>query len=108
MKVIIAKVIVTIVALCSLPKFDQVVSKIRSEKLRYTLSFLVYAILLGVSIYFRMKVLRAICILVILSDALKIIVNAHVRQELEEKQRQQDKKDRIVYTLKESEYREIN
>ena len=108
MKVIIAKGIVTMVTLCSFPKFDKVVSKIRSEKLRYALSFLVYTIVLGVSIYFRMKVLRAICILVILSDVLKIIAIVRLRQELEEKQRQQDEKDGIVYTLNESEYQEIN
>lgn len=106
------KIIITIVALCGMQKFDEVVSKIRCERLRYTLNFLVYAVVLGASIYFRMKVLRAICIVVILSDVLKIITIARLRkkraQELEEEQRQQDERDGVVYTLKESEYRELN
>lgn len=106
------EVIITIVALCSMQKFDEVVSKIRYEKLRYALNFIMYAVVLGASIYFKMKVLCTICIVVILSDVLKIIVIARWRKrsgkELEEEQRKQDERDGVVYTLKETEYREIN
>lgn len=93
-------------------KFDEVVSKIRYEKLRYALNFIMYAIVLGASIYFKMKVLTTICIVVILSDVLKIIVITCCRKrrakELEEERRKQDERDGVVYTLKETEYREVN
>lgn len=104
--------IITVVALFSMLMFDKVVSKIRSIKLRYALSFLMYTVALGFSIYFRMKVLTIICIMVILGNILEIVWYMRLRKirakELEEEQREQDERDGVVYTLKESEYRELN
>lgn len=103
------KEIITIVALCGMQKFDEVVSKIRCEKLRYALNFLMYAIVLVISIYFKMKLLPTICLMAILGDVLKIIaLRKKKAKEMEEEQRRKDERDGVVYTLKESEYREID
>ena len=106
------EVIITMATIYGMVKFDGLVSKIRSIKLRYALSFLMYTVALGFSIYFRMKVLTIICIMVILGNILEIIWYMRLRKirakELEEEQRKQDEKDGVAYTLKESEYRELN
>lgn len=64
------------------------------------------------SIYLKAYVVASIFAIIILLYVSYLLVKAYLRKkkakELEEEQRCKDERDGVVYTLKESEYRELN